>query len=60
VRPSEVSKFDNPENPMSLDNLIKSTGADCLPFHAENKMLRRESSHEQAGLCIPPHEEVIR
>ncbi|VVB94091.1 CoB--CoM heterodisulfide reductase subunit B [uncultured archaeon] len=32
VRPSEVSKFDNPENPQSLDNLIKATGAECLPF----------------------------
>jgi len=32
VRPSEVSKFDNPENPTSLDNLIKATGAECLPF----------------------------
>ncbi len=37
VRPSEVSKFDNPENPMSLDNLIKSTGADCLPFNQKTK-----------------------
>ncbi|MDL5501917.1 MAG: heterodisulfide reductase-related iron-sulfur binding cluster, partial [Candidatus Methanoperedens sp.] len=37
VRPSEVSKFDNPENPMSLDNLIKSTGADCLPFTQKTK-----------------------
>lgn len=37
VRPSEVSKFDNPENPMSLDNLIKSTGADCLPFAQKTK-----------------------
>jgi len=32
VRPSEVSKFDNPENPTSLDNLIKATGAECLPY----------------------------
>ncbi len=32
VRPSEVSRFDNPENPTSLDNLIKATGAECLPF----------------------------
>ena len=37
VRPSEVSKFDNPENPMSLDNLIKTTGADCLPFTQKTK-----------------------
>ncbi len=37
VRPSEVSKFDNPENPMSLDNLIKSTGAECLPFAQKTK-----------------------
>jgi len=37
VRPSEVSKFDNPENPMSLDNLIRSTGADCLPFTQKTK-----------------------
>jgi heterodisulfide reductase subunit B len=37
VRPSEVSKFDNPENPMSLDNLIKSTGAECLPFTQKTK-----------------------
>ncbi len=32
VRPSEVSRFDNPENPTSLDNLIKAAGAECLPF----------------------------
>jgi len=37
VRPSEVSKFDNPENPMSLDNLIKATGAECLPFTQKTK-----------------------
>lgn len=37
VRPSEVSKFDNPENPTSLDNLIKATGADCLPFTQKTK-----------------------
>lgn len=37
VRPSEVSKFDNPENPMSLDNLIKATGSECLPFTQKTK-----------------------
>lgn len=37
VRPSEVSKFDNPENPSSLDNLIKATGAECLPFTQKTK-----------------------
>lgn len=37
VRPSEVSKFDNPENPTSLDNLIKATGAECLPFTQKTK-----------------------
>ncbi len=37
VRPSEVSKFDNPENPISLDNLIKATGAECLPFTQKTK-----------------------
>ena len=37
VRPSEVSKFDNPENPQSLDNLIKATGAECLPFTQKTK-----------------------
>ncbi len=37
VRPSEVSKFDNPENPTSLDNLIKATGAECLPFAQKTK-----------------------
>jgi heterodisulfide reductase subunit B len=37
VRPSEVSKFDNPENPQSLDNLIKATGAECLPFTMKTK-----------------------
>lgn len=37
VRPSEVSKFDNPENPRSLDNLIKATGAECLPFTMKTK-----------------------
>jgi heterodisulfide reductase subunit B len=37
VRPSEVSRFDNPENPTSLDNLIKATGAECLPFAQKTK-----------------------
>lgn len=37
VRPSEVSKFDNPENPTSLDNLIKATGAECLPYTQKTK-----------------------
>ena len=37
VRPSEVSRFDNPENPTSLDALIKATGAECLPFTQKTK-----------------------
>ncbi len=32
VRPSEITKFDNPENPQSLDSLITAVGAECLPF----------------------------
>lgn len=32
VRPSEVCRFDNPENPRSLDDLIRKTGAESLPF----------------------------
>ncbi len=37
VRPSEVSSFDNPDNPTSLDNLIKATGAECLPFSQKTR-----------------------
>lgn len=37
VRPSEVSRFDNPDNPQSLDNLIKATGAQCLTFTQKTK-----------------------
>lgn len=37
VRPSEVSKFDNPENPRSLDDLIRASGAECLPFTQKTK-----------------------
>jgi len=37
IRPSEVSKFDNPENPTSLDDIIKATGAECLPFTQKTK-----------------------
>jgi len=37
IRPSEVCKFDNPENPTSLDDIIKSTGAECLPFTQKTK-----------------------
>jgi heterodisulfide reductase subunit B len=32
VRPSELCKFDEPDDPQSLDNLIKATGAQCLRF----------------------------
>ena len=31
-RPAEVMQFDNPENPMSLDRLLKTLGAEVLPF----------------------------
>ncbi len=36
VRASEVTRFDDPENPQSLDRLIKTVGAECLdyPFKA--------------------------
>ncbi len=37
VRPSEISRFDNPDNPTSLDKLIKATGAECLPFTRKTK-----------------------
>lgn len=32
VRPTEVAKFDDQENPQSLDNLLKALGAEVLPF----------------------------
>lgn len=32
VRPSEIAKFDDPEDPQSLDDLINATGAECLPY----------------------------
>lgn len=31
-RPAEVAKFDDPENPMALDNIMKALGAEVLPF----------------------------
>lgn len=37
IRPSEIYKFDNPENPTSLDDIIKATGAECLPFIQKTK-----------------------
>jgi heterodisulfide reductase subunit B len=32
VRPTEVTKFDDQENPQSLDNLLKAMGAEVLPY----------------------------
>lgn len=32
VRPTEVAKFDDQENPQSLDNLLKALGAEVLPY----------------------------
>ena len=31
-RPAQVAKFDDPENPVSLDNIMKALGAEVLPF----------------------------
>lgn len=31
-RPAHVAKFDDPENPVSLDNVMKALGAEVLPF----------------------------
>lgn len=31
-RPAQVAKFDDPENPVSLDNIMKALGAQVLPF----------------------------
>ncbi|WP_294447125.1 CoB--CoM heterodisulfide reductase iron-sulfur subunit B family protein [uncultured Mailhella sp.] len=31
-RPAHVAKFDDPENPVSLDNIMKALGAEVLPF----------------------------
>lgn len=31
-RPVQVAKFDDPENPVSLDNIMKALGAEVLPF----------------------------
>ncbi|MBQ8173216.1 MAG: heterodisulfide reductase subunit B, partial [Mailhella sp.] len=31
-RPAHVAKFDDPENPQSLDNIMKALGAEVLPF----------------------------
>jgi heterodisulfide reductase subunit B len=31
-RPAHVAKFDDPENPVSLDNIMRALGAEVLPF----------------------------
>ena len=31
-RPADVMRFDNPENPMAMDNLLAALGAEVLPF----------------------------
>ena len=31
-RPAHVAKFDDPNNPVSLDNILKARGAEVLPF----------------------------
>ena len=31
-RPKHVAQFDDPENPVSLDNILKALGAEVLPF----------------------------
>jgi heterodisulfide reductase subunit B len=35
IRPSEVLEFDNPENPSSLDDLIKVLGAESVDFEGK-------------------------
>lgn len=37
VRPAEIAKFDDPEDPQSLDNLMRSLGAQVVPFHMKVK-----------------------
>jgi len=37
VRPTEVAKFDDQEDPQSLDNLLKALGAEVLPFSMKVK-----------------------
>lgn len=32
VRPTEIARFDDQENPQSLDNLLKALGAEVVPF----------------------------
>jgi len=32
VRPPQIMQFDDPENPMALDNLLAALGAEVLPF----------------------------
>lgn len=32
IRPPQIMKFDDPENPMALDNLLTELGAEVLPF----------------------------
>lgn len=32
VRPTEIARFDDQENPQSLDNLLKALGAEVLPY----------------------------
>jgi len=31
-RPAKIAQFDNPENPVSLDNIMRALGAEVLPF----------------------------
>jgi len=60
IRPSEVCKFDNPENPTSLDDIIKATGAQCLPFTQKTKCCGGNLLMSKQDYAFISHEEIVR
>ncbi len=50
VRPPEVTRFDNTENPVSLDNIINSLGARAIPWSYKTDCCGASLSLTSAGI----------
>ncbi len=66
VKPSNICKFDSPENPQTLDQLIKVIGGECVPFHSYKAqccggsliLFQEEAAHKLTSNLLVKAEEV--
>jgi heterodisulfide reductase subunit B len=58
--PKVVDFFDNPENPMSMDNIMSAIGAEPLPWPYKTECCGASSALSQEDVCIKLCNDILK